>query len=172
MKSFSTFITESIIVYRGVTSKYDHNYKQPIIWVSTSKEHSDMYSQGLTGKGQVKKFKITKTLEPLDLQFINSDVDVPYIEIRQRLKDAMLELYEKNKITEKKILELFDVLNKLTPSGTIPVWQWMEKKEILTVIKQAGFNCILQREGMKRYAGNIITYGLLDKSLLSNPIPD
>jgi len=174
MKSFSTFVNvnlnESILVYRGIPVAGQDKLRD-VTWVSTNRKHAEMYSDSLTakdsGKGEVLEYKITKTLVPLDLQFVNAEVDVKYNDVRGRLNDAIINRFSEKKLTRETALKLTDELRNLNFSGLFRVHEWMNKKPILNVIKKAGFNAILQREGMKFGAGNIITYGILDKSILS-----
>jgi hypothetical protein len=172
MKRFSDFIKtplmESLTVYRGIPSA-GRDKDRMITWVSTSRQHAIMYAEPFGGKGEVIEYKITKTLVPLDLQFVYSEVDVGYEEIRVRLNDAILEQFEHGRLTQTKTEELLDALRALKTkfSGMLQVNEWMHKPQIVEIIKKAGFNCILQREGMRPRVGDIITYGILDKSLLS-----
>lgn len=170
MKKFSDFIkrslSESLTVYRGIPA-VGKDKDRMITWVTTSKEHATIYSEPYSGKGEVKEYKITKKLVPVDLNFAYAEVDVNYEDIRERLNTAILDRYENNQLSDKKALELMDELRKLKFSGMSPVHEWMHKPQIVAVIKKAGFNCILQREGLQPRKGNIITYGILDKSLLS-----
>lgn len=161
MKKFLNFISESTItVYRGYNPKQKASN---VIWVSTSKEHAQMYTDGV---GEVKEFKITKELIPLDLQFTSAEVDVNYSDIKDRLAEAIIERFEKNKLTDTVALQLIDNLRELKFSGMMKVYEWMYKPQIITIIKKAGFNVIMQREGLKSYKGNVITYGILDKTML------
>jgi hypothetical protein len=155
----------SIIVYRALNTKeYSAQYRQDIIWVSTDKEHAKMYSDGV---GKIFKFKIVGTLVSLDLQFINAEVDVNFNDITDRFKTALLELFEKKKLSRDKTLSLFDEVNDLPKvAGMKEVWRWILHKEFTAIAKKAGFNSILQREGLSRYSGNIITYGILDNRML------
>lgn len=170
MKRFSDFIkttlSESIIVYRGIPQAGSDKDRM-ITWVTTSKEHAEIYAEPYSGKGQVIEYRISKTLVPIDLNFAYAEVDVNYEDIRGRMNDAILDRYEKGHISDKAAENLLDSLRKLKFSGMAPVHEWMHKPQIVEVIKKAGFNCILQREGLRPRQGNIITYGLLDKSLLS-----
>jgi hypothetical protein len=153
------------IVYRSLSVKeYRVNYIQDIIWVSTSKEHSRMYTDDI---GKIFTFKLIGTLMPLDLQFRSSDVDVKFTDITERFKSALLERFESKKLSREKTLSLFDEVNKLREvSGMKEVWRWMEHKEFTEIARKAGFNSILQREGLRKYSGNVITYGILDAKLL------
>jgi hypothetical protein len=170
MKRFSDFIktnlNESLTVYRGIPiAGKDKN--RLVTWVSTSKEHAAVYSELLSGKGEVIEYKIAKKLVPLDLGFSYAEVDVDYEELRGRLNQAILDRYENKQLSDKKAMELLDELRQLKFSGMSRSHEYMHKPQIIAVIKKAGFNCILQREGMLPRKGNIITYGILDKSLLS-----
>lgn len=170
MKKFSDYIktplNESLTVYRGIpVAGTDKN--RLVTWVSTSKEHATIYSEPYSGKGEVVEYKITRKLVPLDLGFAYSEVDVDYEEIRGRLNQAILDRYEAKQLSDKKAMELLDQLRKLKFSGMARAHEYMHKPQIIDIIKKAGFNCILQREGMLPRKGNIITYGILDKSLLS-----
>ncbi|MFN4975935.1 MAG: hypothetical protein ACK5GV_11870 [Bacteroidota bacterium] len=153
------------IVYRSLNVKeYNYRYDQDIIWVSTEEEHSKMYTDGV---GKTFKFKVVGTLHPLDLQFVHIDVDVKLSDITDRFKTALLELFEKKKLSRNKTLQLFDEVNELNIiSGMKEVWRWMQHKEITAIARKAGFNAIMQREGTKKGVGNVITYGILDARLL------
>ena len=173
MKRFSDFIktalNESVTVYRGIPVAGQDKDRR-ITWVSTSKEHATMYSQALTGNaygGEVLKYRISGTLVPIDLGFRSADTFVTYEDIRGRIIDAILARFEKKRLTEARTLELLDELRSLKLPGSNRVHTWMRNSKIVDVIEKAGFNCILQHEGMQFDDGNIITYGLLDKSLLS-----
>ncbi len=155
----------ALTLYRGLTTKdYNWLYSQDVIWLSTSKEHAQMYAEGI---GKVFTFKVSSPLNYLDLQFVNSEVDVNLKDITDRLKSAILEKFEAKKLNRNKTLNLFDEANAIRPvPRMMPVWEWMKNGEILKVIKNAGFNSIYQREGLVRYAGNVSTYGILNKNLL------
>lgn len=170
MRKFSDYIktplNESLTVYRGIPiAGKDKN--RMVTWVSTSKEHAAIYSELTSGKGEVIEYKITKKLVPLDLGFVYSEVDVDYEEVRGRLNQAILDRYESNQLSDKKAMDLLDQLRRLKFSGMSRAHEYMNKPQIIDIIKKAGFNCILQREGMLPRKGNIITYGILDKNLLS-----
>lgn len=155
----------SIIVYRALNVKeYNAKYAQDIIWVSTSQEHAKMYSDGV---GKIFKFRIIGSLMPLDLHFINAEVDVNFKDITERFKTALLDLFEKKKLSRGKTLALFDEVNdlKVVP-GMKEVWRWMQHKEFTAIARKAGFNSILQREGVSRYAGNVLAYGILNSRML------
>jgi len=155
----------AIIVYRSLNVKeYSYRYDQDIIWVSTDEEHSRMYAEGA---GKTFKFKVVGTLMPLDLQFINAEVDVKFTDITDRFKTALLELFEKKKLSRDKTLALFDEVNAFKVASEMKeVWRWMQHKEFTAIARKAGFNCILQREGIRKSTGNVITYGILDSRML------
>lgn len=153
------------IVYRALNVKeYRADYSQDIVWVSTSEDHAKMYTDGV---GKIFKFKLTGSLMPLDLQFINAEVDVKFTDITDRFKTALLELFEKKKLSRDKTLALFDEVNALrVVPGMKEVWRWMQHKEFTAIARKAGFNSILQREGVSKYAGNVISYGILNSRML------
>lgn len=155
----------SIIVYRALNVKeYNAKYAQDIIWVSTSQEHAKMYTDGV---GKIFKFKLIGSLIPLDLQFVNAEVDVKFTDITDRFKTALLELFEKKKLSRDKTLALFDEVNGLKVVYEMKeVWKWMQHKEFTAIARKAGFNSILQREGISKYAGNVISYGILNSRML------
>lgn len=162
------FIKENTIVYRGVTTRYDDT-KNPknIIWVSTSEDHAKMYA---TKKGEVTAFSINKIANTLDLGFRSSETEVKLFEIISRIKDSILDLFERNKINEDLVRRLFDQAESIKISGYKKVYEWMYVPEILDIIKKAGFNIIRQNEGMQYHSGDIITYGILDRRLLKKEL--
>ena len=163
MVSFKQFILEST-VYRGVTGKYDASHRQDIIWVSTSKNHAQMYA---TETGEVVQFRLNKSrLNELDLGFRASETEVKFDEIRSRLVKSIMILFEKGKLNEKNARDVLDSLNSLKMTGHKQVWEWMHVPKILDIIKKAGFNVIVQREGLSRHKGDTITYGVLDTKIL------
>lgn len=170
MKRFSDFIktnlNESLIVYRGIPVA-GKDKDRMITWVSTSKEHATMYANGTGGTGEVLVYKISKRMVPIDLHFRAAETFVTYEDIRGRINDAILERFENKQLTEDQTVKLLDSLRALKLSGTHPVHEWMHKPQIIDVIKKAGFNCIVQHEGLKAHVGDVVTYGILDKSLLS-----
>lgn len=170
MKRFSDFIkttlNESLTVYRGIPVAGQDKDRR-ITWVSTSKDHAVMYSQDGKNKGEVLTYRISGTLVPIDLGFRSADTFVTYEDIRGRINDAIIERFENKRLTETRTVELLDALRSLKLPGSNRVHTWMRNSKIVDVIEKAGFNCIVQHEGMKFDDGNIITYGLLDKSLLS-----
>lgn len=170
MKKFSDFIKtnliESLTVYRGIPVA-GKDKDRMITWVSTSKDHAAMYANGVGGTGEVLVYKISKNMVPIDLGFRAAETFVTYEDIRGRINDAILDRFENKHLTEDQTLKLLDSLRVLKLSGTHAVHEWMHNPKIVEVIKKAGFNCIRQNEGMKAHTGNVITYGILDKSLLS-----
>ena len=170
MKRFSDFIktalNESLTVYRGIPVAGQDKDRR-ITWVSTSKDHATMYSQDGKNKGEVLTHRISGTLVPIDLGFRSADTFVTYEDVRGRIIDRILNRFENKRLTETRAVELLDALRSLKLPGSNPVHTWMLNSKIVDVIEKAGFNCIVQHEGMKFDDGNIITYGLLDKSLLS-----
>lgn len=159
-----------MIVYRGFAAA-DIIKKPSIIWVSTSKEHAEMYSyeRRTVRKSGVVSFTIVKKIQALDLGFRAAETSVPFQEIQCRLFSELTSARESNKVNELQAQKIIEKLRALNYSGIQPVWSWMHKPPIIEMIKQMGFNAIQQREGLKLHAGNIITYGILDHSLLSNP---
>jgi len=154
-------------VYRGVKGKFDRSYtsKQDIVWVSTSKEHSDMYT---SGQGEVVDFKLnTSKLVPLNLGFRTVSTEVKLDEVKSRFKQAVMDLFKNKKIARDKAMSILDDLDKVEINGHKQVWEWVHVPSILKLIKQAGFNVIEQNEGLSRHDGNVKTYGIIDKSLIT-----
>ncbi len=168
MRSFSEYIQLSEqTVYRGVTGKYSHEYArgQSIMWVSTSEDHSQMYT---SGDGELLTFELkTSRLEPLDLGFRSSETPVKFDEVQSRFKQALMKMFKDKKISRDKALSIINDMDKIEGTGHRPVWEWVQVPEMVKLIKQAGFNAIRQNEGMTAHAGNVVTYGILDQKLIS-----
>ena len=162
---FNQFISETLVVYRGSFGVSN----SPILWVSTSREHAGIYSfDRKTGaKGEVTEYRITKRIDDIDLGFRAAEISVPFEEVRGRLKTALMDRYEENRVTEKTAIDIAEKLDSLKYSGTKPVWFWMYKPAVIQSIRSMGFNCIKQREGIQSHTGNVITYGILDRSMIS-----
>lgn len=153
-------------VYRGVTGKYSHDYAsgQSIVWVSTSEEHSQMYT---SGDGELLTFELkTSRLEALDLGFRSSETPVKFDEVQSRFKQALMGLFKDKKISRDKAMDIIDGLDKIEGTGHRPVWEWVQVPEMVKLIKQAGFNAIRHNEGLTAHAGNVVTYGILDQKLI------
>lgn len=162
MLSFREYISEKT-VYRGVKGKFDPNRKQDITWVSTSREHSEMYASG----GEVVDLEINESrLDYLDLGFRASETEVKFDEVKSRFVRALMDRFKKKKISREKAIEIDDKLDELDYKGYKQVWEWIHQKEFLQLIKESGFNSIKQREGLVRHSSDVITYGILDKNLI------
>ena len=153
-------------VYRGLTKTYNTNYKQDIVWVSTSFEHASMYSEG-SKEGTVLCFEINDfSLHYIDLGFRSVETEVKMEELISRIKPYILEQYEKKVISKEKALQLMKSLSKITSTGYKQVWEHVHDKNLIAIFQEAGFNAIRQNEGLLKYKGNVVTYGILDKRLL------
>lgn len=168
MRSFREYIqVNEQTVYRGVTGKYSHDYArgQSIMWVSTSEDHSQMYT---SGDGELLTFELnTSRLKPLDLGFRSSETPVNFDEIQSRFKQALMGLFKDKKISRDKAMDIIDGLDKIDGTGHRPVWEWVQVPEMVKLIKQAGFNAIRQNEGITAHAGNVVTYGILDQKIIN-----
>jgi hypothetical protein len=168
IKNFQTFfqINEvTIEVYRGLSSKFDESKTKDIIWVSTSKEHAEIYQ---SKDGELKTFSLDLSkLEPLNLGYRAVETSVQYKDIQERLIEQILEeRFATRKINETKAINLVERCRELKFAGHKQVWEWVHVNDILKIIKEAGFNAIIQNEGMKYHSGSVSTYGILDKRLL------
>jgi|AntRauTorcE11897_2_1112592.scaffolds.fasta_scaffold02347_5 hypothetical protein len=165
MIDFRYFIIESV-VYRGVSGKFDGNYSksQPIVWVSTSKEHAKIYT---SGDGELISFNINdRKIVSLDLGFRSVETQVKFDEVASRFKQRLMELFKKNKISKNDAMDILDKLEKISFNGHKQVWEWVHIPKFLELIKDSGFNVIRQNEGIKAHTGDTITYGVIDQRLL------
>lgn len=167
MLSFRQFVRlDEMTVFRGVTGKFDHSYsnKQSIVWVSTSKEHSEMYT---SGDGELVEFELnTSRMKPVDLGFRSSETPVKFDEVRSRFKKRLMDLFKRKELNREDAMSIIDGMDKVDGKGHRPVYEWLQVPDVIDMIKQAGFNAIRLNEGMTAHAGDVTTYGILDKSLI------
>lgn len=164
MLSFREFINEQVL-YRGVGGQYDDSYTkgQDIVWVSTSKDHADMYG----ASGEVVKFKLrTSKLVPLDLGFRASETQVKWDEVQGRIVQEIMRMFSENKLSRDAAIRVKDKVDDMQLSGHKQVWEWMHIPKVTKLIKEIGFNAIIQREGLSAHSGDTVTYGILDQSLI------
>ena len=169
MKSLQTFILEntqktSIPVYRGLSQKFDPKYKNDVIWVSTSLDHAEMYAS--QGKGEVIRYTLNGAkLNPLDLGFRSVETEVKFDEIIGRLKPAIMEQFKKGNLAKSTAMEVMKDISALKSlSGHKQVWEWIHVKEVLNLLKKAGFNVIKQNEDLVKGGGKIVTYGIIQNA--------
>lgn len=155
-------IFEGITVFRGVEGKFDPNRSGDVMWVSTSMEHSAMYAAG----GDIVQFKLNNRLKEIDFGFRSAETSVTFDELQGRLKLAIMKQFKDGNLSRDKAMKLVDQLDGINQTGHNPVWLWLQNKEITRLIRQAGFNAIKQREGMRAGNGDVITYGVLDRSIV------
>lgn len=169
MITFSDYLIESQtprVLYRGVTGSYDPKFsaRQQIIWLSTSKEHAEMYARG----GDLVAYTVSGRLDPLDLKFRAAEINVPFSEVMGRFKKEIMDRFSKKKIRIDVAKDIVNMVDKLNLSGSKQVWEWVHEPKFLTLIKKAGYNSIKQREGLQHLKGNVETYGVLDYSIIKS----
>lgn len=171
MKSLLQFINEqqkNSLLYRGLTQKFDPKYENKVLWLSTSKEHAEMYTKSNSSDAELLTYKVKGNLNPLNLGFRSVETEVKFDEIISRLKQAIMSQFEKGKLSRDEAMNIMKTISSLKPiSGYKQVWEWIHIKDILDIIKDSGFNVIQQNEGLIKGKGDIITYGILDKSIVS-----
>jgi hypothetical protein len=169
MKTLKTFILEntqktSIPVYRGLSQKFDPKYKNDVLWVSTSLDHAEMYAS--QGKGEILRYTLNGSkLKPLDLGFRSVETEVKFDEIIGRLKPAIMEQFQNGNLSRNTAMEVMEDIDALKSlSGYKQVWEWIHVKDVLELLKKAGFNAIKQNEDLVRGGGKIVTYGIIQNA--------
>jgi hypothetical protein len=150
------------IVYRGVKGKYSDSHKQNVTWVSTSKEHAQMYADG----GELVEFRLSK-ITPIDLGFRSAETSVKLEEVTSRLRSVLMDLMRVGKIQRIQAIKIDDDIDKLSNQSYKMVWEWVNMKDVSDLIVRMGFDAIVLREGMQSHSGNVLTFGILNKSKLT-----
>jgi hypothetical protein len=118
------------------------------------------------GGGEVVSFRLSR-LNPLDLGFRSAETTVPLDEITSRLRNKLMELMRIGKIKRDDAIQIDDDLDAIPNSSNKMVWEWVNTNAVTDIIKRMGYDSIILREGMQSHLGNVITYGILNKSKLT-----
>lgn len=113
--------------YRGMTVGHSDTHKQPYIWTSPEPSHAAEYAyKDLDSQSNIMKVFV-KHNKPVHLGYRNSVISTPFKDIKDRVKQRILDAYQNKQTdidTAKKAFNTVDTLpNK---DGYKNVWEWRE----------------------------------------------
>lgn len=144
--------------YRGMTVAHSDTYKQPYIWTTPEPSHAEEYSYNdLDSQSNILKVFV-KHSSPVHLGYRSSAVATPFNDIKDRVKQRILDAYQNKQTDIDTAKKAFNTVNTLpNKDGHKKVWVWRESTpEFKDALASVGYDSLHDTEGNEREEYNTL----------------
>lgn len=143
-----------LVLYRGISEKYNVDKQPNVVWLSPDKAQSDRYRYG--GSGSEVLYVYAKVENPFFVG--DSYTQMTVSNFVNKIMSTIDTAYEEGRITEQRALALYDELENIQRNDDgkyFSVYQiYNSRQDLVDIIKELGFDAISTTED-----GNL-TYGV------------
>lgn len=134
--------------YRGMTVAHSDTHIQPYIWTSPNPNHAAEYAYNdLNSQPNVLKVFV-KHNSPVHLGYRNSVISTPFDDIKDRVKDRILNAFKHKQTDIDTAKAAFNQVDSLpNRTGYKNVWEWRESTpEFKEVLAKVGYDALQDTE--------------------------
>ena len=133
-------------MYRGLSQEHSDDVKKNITWVSPDPKHAEGYAYGVGSPNMMKVY--IKSHNPVHLGYSKQAIHVPFKDIKNRVKERILDAFQKGNVDRDTAKHEFDRVDNLPDQeGFKYHWQWRDDNpEFKEALRNVGYDSVSDHE--------------------------